>query len=382
MLSLCRLIGVLFLLISCIAAASDYYKTLGLQKSSKPTDREIKKAYRALSKKHHPDRNPGNEKAKDQFVKVAEAYEVLIDKKKRATYDKYGEEGLKREAGGGGHHDPFDVFSQFFGGNRGQQRRRGQNLESVIEIDLEQIYTGADFNIQVDKQIVCDVCSGSGSDPDHELHSCDLCGGHGARIVRHQIAPGMFQQVQVQCEKCGGQGKMITHKCKKCGGSKVVRDKESYTVEVPAGFPHNKQVVFEGEAEESPDIETGDLIITIREQSSNAKGWRRRRSDLYRTEVIGLSEALLGGFTRKIKRLDDSILTIKREEGEVTQPGYVESIEDEGMPEWDEELGHAASSKGRAFIEWVVVLPEVGKGSKVRDELKKILGNRHDKDEL
>lgn len=382
MLSAFRLVGLILLLASCIAAASDYYKTLGLQKSAKPTEREIKKAYRALSKKFHPDRNPGDEKAKDQFVAVAEAYEVLIDKKKRATYDKYGEDGLKREAGGGGHHDPFDIFSQFFGGNRGHQTRRGQNLESVIEIELESIYTGASFDIQVDKQIVCDVCSGTGSDPDHELHSCDLCGGHGARIVRHQIAPGMFQQVQVQCDKCGGQGKMITHKCKKCGGSKVVREKESYLVEVPAGFPRNKQVVFEGEAEESPDVETGDLIITIREQSSNSKGWRRRRSDLYRTETIGLREALLGGFKRDITRLDGTVLTIRRDEGEVTQPGYVETIEDEGMPEWDEELGHAASSKGRAFIEWIVVLPEVGKKSKARDELKKILGKGLSKDEL
>lgn len=382
MLLLVRLAAFVFLLASCVLAASDYYGVLGLKKSAKPTEREIKKAYRALSKKHHPDRNPGDETAKDQFVKVAEAYEVLIDKKKRATYDKYGEEGLKREAGGGGHHDPFDVFSQFFGGHRGQQVRRGPNLESVIEVDLGQIYTGASFNVQVDKQIVCDECSGSGSDPDHELHVCDACAGQGVRLVRHQIAPGMYQQMQMQCEKCGGQGRVITHKCKKCGGSKVVRDKESYLVEVPAGFPRNKQVVFEGEAEESPDIETGDLILTIREQKSNDKGWRRRRDDLYRTEVISLSEALLGGFKRDIERLDGTVLTVHRQEGETTQPGQVQTVEDEGMPAWDEEQGHAASSKGRAFIEWTVVLPELRAGSKVSKELKAVLSKKWSKDEL
>ncbi|KAJ8609371.1 hypothetical protein MRB53_039136 [Persea americana] len=337
-------------------------------------------AYRTLSKKHHPDRNPGNEKAKDTFVKVAEAYEVLSDKKKRATYDKYGEEGLKREAGGGQHHDPFDIFSQFFGGHRGQQTRRGPNLESIVEIDLEQVYTGSQLEIQVDKQVVCDECSGTGSDPDHELHTCDMCGGHGMRIVRHQIAPGMFQQMQVQCEKCGGQGKMITHRCKKCSGNKVIRIKESFNFEVPAGYPRGKQIVFEGEAEESPDIETGDLIIGIREAASNRKGWRRKGSDLYRTEVLSLSDALLGGFTRDIVRLDGTILKIKRQEGQTTQSGWVESIEDEGMPHWDEELGHAATSKGMAFIEWIVVLPELGdsKGSKaIKDVLRK-----HQKDEL
>ena len=377
-----QVISCLILICIVLAAASkDYYATLGLKKQDKPSERDIKKAYRQLSKKHHPDRNPGNEKAKDTFVKVAEAYEVLSDKKKRATYDKYGEEGLKREAGGGGHHDPFDIFSQFFGGHRGQSRR-GPNLESVVEIDLEQIYTGAQLEIHVDKQIVCDECSGTGSDPDHELHTCDMCGGHGVRIVRHQLAPGMFQQMQMQCEKCGGQGKMITHKCKKCGGAKVMRVKEAFQLEILAGFPRGKQIIFEGEAEESPDIETGDLIIGVREAASNRKGWRRKGVDLYRTEVIGLSEALLGGFTREIVRLDGTILTIKRKDGETTQPGWVESIEGEGMPVWDEDSGMAGSSKGVAFIEWVVVLPEIRHGSKGSKELHGVLGREWKKDEL
>lgn len=370
------------LLGSLVLAASDYYATLGLKKSAKPSERDIKKAYRALSKKHHPDKNPGNAKAKETFVKVAEAYEVLSDKKKRATYDKYGEEGLKREAGGGGHHDPFDIFSQFFGGHQGQQVRRGPNLESVIEIDLEQIYTGTTIDIQVEKQIVCEECSGTGSDPDHDLQNCDLCNGHGMRIVRHQIAPGMFQQMQMQCEKCGGQGRMITHRCKKCGGAKVMRAKESFAVEVPAGFPWGKQVVFEGEAEESPDIETGDLIIAIREAKTNRKGWRRKNTDLYRTEIISLSEALLGDFSREIARLDGSILTVRKEDGETTQPGSVQIIEDEGMPVWDEDLGHSTSSKGRAFIEWILVLPDFRTDSKIRKELKAVLGKKRGKDEL
>lgn len=381
-----RCLALLLLIVYGAWAATDYYSTLGLKKADKPTDREIKKAYRALSKKYHPDRNPGDEKAKDTFVKVAESYEVLIDKKKRATYDKYGEEGLKREAGGAGagHHDPFDIFSQFFGGRGGghNQVRRGPNLESVIEIDLEQIYTGAQFNIQVDKQIVCDTCSGTGSDPDHDLGHCDLCNGQGIRLVRHQLAPGMFQQMQMQCEKCGGRGRIITHTCKKCAGQKVVRAKETFLVDVPAGYPRNKAVVFEGEAEESPEVETGDLVLTIREKTENAKGWRRKGDNLYRTEAIGLADALLGGFTRNIVRLDETILTVHIEQGKTIQPGTVQVIEDEGMPAWSEELGHAASSKGRAFIEWVVILPEYSTNSKVRSELKAVLEKKRGRDEL
>ncbi|CCG84480.1 protein of unknown function [Taphrina deformans PYCC 5710] len=379
-----RLLTLLFLVfVCCVWAATDYYGTLGLKKKDKPSEREIKKAYRALSKKWHPDRNPGDEKAKDRFVQIAEAYEVLSDKKKRATYDRYGEEGLKREAGGGqAHHDPFDIFSQFFGGGRGHQVRRGPNLESAIELDLEQIYTGASFNIQVDKQIVCEECDGSGSDPAHELATCDLCHGQGARIVRHQLAPGMFQQVQVQCEKCGGQGRMVTHLCKKCGGKKVARAMESFTVEVPPGFPRDRQVVFEGEAEETPGVETGDLIITVREKETNGKGWHRRGVDLYRTEALGLHEALLGGFKRDIVRLDGTLLTLRKQDGETTQPNQVDVLEGEGMPAWNEEHGHAASSKGHAFIEWVLVLPELSKTSKVRAELKAVLDKTRGKDEL
>lgn len=385
-LTFARCFSLLLLLATCVLAGSDYYVTLGLKKADKPTDREIKKAYRALSKKYHPDRNPGNEKAKDTFVRVAEAYEILIDKKKRATYDKYGEEGLKREAGGGGagHHDPFDIFSQFFGGGggRGHQQRRGPNLESVIEVDLEQIYTGSEFNIQVEKQIVCEECQGSGSDPAHELTTCDVCQGQGMRIVRHQIAPGMFQQMQMQCDACHGQGRIVTHQCTKCHGQKVVRATESYTVQVPAGFPRGKTVVFEGEAEESPDIETGDLILQIREQARNAKGWRRLDCNLYRTEVISLRDALAGDFSRQITRLDGSILTIHKAAGQVTQPGEVEVLEDEGMPAWDEELGHAASSRGKAFIEWTLILPSFHPSSTLGRELLQLLSRARDKDEL
>ncbi|ORY77390.1 One of several homologs of bacterial chaperone DnaJ, located in the ER lumen, partial [Protomyces lactucae-debilis] len=344
----------LFLLALFVAAkGADYYKVLGLRKQDNPTLRDVKKRYRTLSKQHHPDRNPGNAEAKAKFVEIATAYEVLSDKEKRATYDKYGEEGLKRQEAGG-HHDPFDLFSQFFGGG-GNGKRRGPNLETVVELDLESLYTGGEFTLAIEKQVVCDVCSGTGSDPVHDLHTCDECSGHGVKLVRHQLAPGMFQQMQMQCNKCGGQGKIISHPCSKCKGNKVYKDKEQFTLDVIPGLPRNHQVVFEGEAEESPDIETGDLIITVRERRDNARGWRRKNSDLYRTEAISLYESLFG-FTREIQQLDGSMLKVDRR-GKTTQPGQVEVLEESGMPLWNEELQNAALGHGRAFIEFVVVLP-------------------------
>ncbi|BFZ58339.1 DnaJ-related protein scj1 [Savitreella phatthalungensis] len=360
-------------------SGDDYYEILGLKKSDRPTERDFKKAYRTLSKKYHPDKNPGDEAAKDRFVKVASAYEVLSDKKKKATYDKYGEEGLKREAQGGSpHHDPFDVFSQFFGGGGRGGRRRGPNLESVVEIDLERIYSGSSFDVTVDKQVVCERCEGSGADSDYPVEECASCGGHGVKIFKIQLAPGMFQQVQQACDACAGKGSRITHKCTKCNGAKVYRAQESYVVDVPAGLPRNDKVIFEGEAEESPDIDTGDLVITIREDSrGNAKGWHRRRNDLFRTEAVSLGEALLGGWTRKITRLDGSVLEYGRRVGEVVQPGEVTVMEDEGMPAWQPE-GYA-TGKGKAFIEWQVVLPKVKEGGDTAKQLAKLLKHTPEK---
>lgn len=379
----------LFLLLLATASAkgssTDYYAILGLKRADRPTERDFKKAYRALSKKYHPDRNPGDEAAKDRFVEVAAAYEVLSDKKKKSTYDKYGEEGLKREAqGGSAHHDPYDVFSQFFGGGARGGRRKGPNLESTVEIELDAIYKGSSFTVNVEKQIVCEECSGSGADPAHETPACAACDGHGVRVMRIQLAPGMFQQVQQQCDVCRGRGQVVTHACPRCKGNKVYRAQESYTVDVPAGLPRGERVVFEGEAEESPDVETGDLVITVREASAgHPSGWYRRTSDLYRTEPLSLADALLGGWTREIARLDGTILTVSRPKGVVTQPGQVEAVDDEGMPAW-QSVGYA-TGKGKAFITWNVILPAVGEDTPAAVALAKALGRTGpaaEKDEL
>ncbi len=317
-------------------------------------------------------------------MEVSEAYEVLSDKKKREIYDRYGEDGLKREQNGGSAHaDPFDIFAQFFGGSRGQQVRKGPNMESAIEIDLDAIYTGTSFSINVEKQMLCEMCSGSGADPNYEdaKSTCDTCGGRGIRIIKHQIAPGMFQQMQTQCDVCGGQGQVISHKCRKCQGNRVVRGTESFTVDVPAGFPRNERIVFEGEAEESPGIENGDLVLFVREKTENAKGWRRKDADLYRIEVIGFAEAILGGWTRQITRLDGSIFIFERQAGQVTQPNHIDIVEDEGMPLFDKEKGYA-EGHGKMFLEWKVVFPELGIKDKLYEELKNTLAVHRLKDEL
>ncbi|PBP15337.1 hypothetical protein BUE80_DR013928, partial [Diplocarpon rosae] len=209
----------IFCTIQVAVCAEDFYKLLGIDKQA--SEKDIKRAYRTLSKRYHPDKNPGNEDAKQKFVEVAEAYEALSDSESRKIYDQYGHEGLKkRQQGGqgGGHHDPFDLFSRFFGGSGGgghfghQGQRKGPDMEVRIGVPLKDFYNGHTTEFQLEKQQICDECDGSGS-ADGQVDTCNVCHGHGVQIKKHMLAPGIFQQVQVSCDACGGQGKTIKHKC-------------------------------------------------------------------------------------------------------------------------------------------------------------------------
>ncbi|PQE04623.1 chaperone dnaj protein [Rutstroemia sp. NJR-2017a BBW] len=234
--------------------------------------RDIKRAYRTLSKKYHPDKNPGDETAKQKFVEVAEAYEALSVPETRKIYDQYGHEGLKQRqqgGGGGGHHDPFDLFSRFFGGGGhfGHQhgQRRGPDMEVRVGIPLRDFYNGHSTEFQLEKQMICEECEGTGS-ADGQVDTCNACHGHGVQIKKHQLAPGIFQQVQVKCDHCDGQGKTIKHKCPVCSGSRVVRKVQTHQLVIERGAPKGKQVNYENEADESPDWVAGDLHVTLVEK--------------------------------------------------------------------------------------------------------------------
>ncbi|KKK24315.1 hypothetical protein P175DRAFT_0443426 [Aspergillus ochraceoroseus IBT 24754] len=363
-------------LVQLALAVEDYYKTLGLDKSA--SEKDIKKAYRTLSKKYHPDKNPGDETAREKFVEIAEAYEVLSTPSTRKIYDQHGHEGVNQHRQGGGAagrqgNDPFDLFSRFFGGGghfgHAPGHRRGPDMEFRIGLPLRDFYNGREFEITLEKQQICDACEGTGS-ADREVITCDKCSGRGMVIQKHMLAPGMFQQVQMPCDRCGGQGKTIKKPCHVCHGHRVVRKEVETSATVEPGMDKGMRLVFENEADESPDWIAGDLVLILEEKEpelakaeehrTDGTFFRRKGRDLFWKEALSLREAWMGGWTRNITHLDGHVVQLGRQRGAVVQPLSVETVRGEGMPFYS--AGHLHDQHdeepGNLYVEYSVILPD------------------------
>ncbi|KAF9197197.1 DnaJ- protein scj1 [Haplosporangium sp. Z 27] len=344
---------VLGLLATLVAAGADYYKVLGLDRSA--SVKEIKKQYKLLSKKYHPDKNPGNKEAEAKFVEVAAAYEVLSDQDKKNIYDRYGEEGLKQQQGQGqgGFHDPFDIFAQFFGGgSRHQhqhQERKGPEIHLEVEVTLEELYSGTSIEIEVSKQVICSHCSGSGAKSSNDIATCTGCQGQGVKIVKQMFAPGMYQQFQQTCDQCGGKGKVIKEHCPVCHGNKVQRGSEQLTIVIEPGLEEGSSVLFDREADESPDVVPGDVIFDVLTRPHAT--FERRQNNLYTYATITLEQALLG-FELEIKHLDGKAIKLTRGQ-EVTPFGFVQTLQGQGMP-----IKGSRGDFGDLFVEYKIAFPE------------------------
>ncbi|KAJ5888766.1 hypothetical protein N7495_008807 [Penicillium taxi] len=357
-----------------VIAAEDYYKILGIDKSA--SERDIKRAYRTLSKKYHPDKNPGDDTAREKFVELADAYDVLSTSSLRKIYDQHGHNGVEQHRKGGGRpNDPFDLFSRFFGGGGHSGHagsRRGPDMEVKAAIPLRDFYNGREINFLVEKQQICDSCEGTGS-KDRQVETCDQCNGHGRVIQKHMLAPGMFQQVQMPCDKCGGQGKKIKNPCPVCHGQRVVKKSVETSASIEPGMDRGTRLVFENEADESPDYVAGDLIVILEEKEpelgeddderTDGTFFRRKGKDLFWKETLSLREAWMGGWSRNLTHLDGHIVRLGRKRGEVVQPFAVESVKGEGMPHYSEGHLHDHHDDGEAepgniYVEYHVVLPD------------------------
>ncbi|CAG8612000.1 7087_t:CDS:2 [Funneliformis mosseae] len=346
-------LGLLLLLsVEIIYCGTDYYSVLGVSRSA--SSREIKKRYKQLSKKYHPDKNPGDKEAEQKFVQLAEAYEVLSDDEKRDIYDRYGEEGLKqRSQGGGGFHNPFDIFASFFGGtghfgHHQQSERQGPNITMELEVELKELYLGAQIEVDVSKQVICEHCGGSGAKKADDVITCNVCGGRGVKVVKQQLGPGIFQQFHSTCETCGGVGKIVKSKCPVCKGKKVRRGNEQLTIIIEKGQVDGGTIVFEKEGDESPETIPGDIIFKVNTIPNPT--FERKGNDLYAEQTISLIDALTG-FEKNMTHLDDRNVLLKRDK--VTQPGFVQIIKNEGMPQF------RSQSKGDLYVKYTVVFPSV-----------------------
>lgn len=326
-------------------AKRDYYEVLGIAKSA--SKEEVKKAYRKMAIKHHPDKNPGDHTAEDKFKEAAEAYEVLSDENKRARYDQYGHAGMNGNMGGGfgggGGMTVEDIFSQFgdifgghfgssfggFGGGGRSSRRvnKGSDLRVKVKLNLQEIANGVEKKLKVNKYVNCKACSGTGAANGSAHSTCSTCRGTG-HVTR--IANTMLGQMQTTspCPTCHGEGKMITDRCTSCSGEGVVRDAEVIAVKIPAGVAEGMQmsVSGKGNAARRGGI-NGDLLVLIEEEKDS--NLTRDGNDLIYSLYISFPEASLGAPV-EVPTVDGKV-KIKIEAG--TQPGRVLRLRGKGLPD-------------------------------------------------
>jgi molecular chaperone DnaJ len=324
-------------------AKRDYYDILGVNKNA--DDQEIKKAYRKLAIKFHPDKNPGNKEAEEKFKEAAEAYEVLSNADKRARYDRFGHQGVGGAAGGGqgfGGMNMEDIFSQFgdifgesgfggfgFGGQSsgGRKVQRGTNLRIKVKLTLEEISSGVEKKIKVNKLVSCRSCNGSGAENGSSYSTCGTCRGTG-RITRVTNTILGQMQTSATCHTCNGEGRIITSKCKTCYGDGVVRDEETISINIPAGVAEGMQLSVGGKGNAAPRGGVpGDLIVSIEEIPHEEL--QRDGNNLYYNCQINFVDAALGT-TVEIPTLEGKA-KIKIEPG--IQSGKILRLRSKGLPE-------------------------------------------------
>ena len=324
----------------------DYYEVLGVEKGA--DDAAIKKAYRALAKKYHPDMNPDDPNAEAKFKEATEAYAVLSDADKRKQYDQFGHAGVEGAgpdfSGGFGNLNDIlnDLFGGAFGGgfggfggfgggfgsgSRPQQRvYRGRDIRVRVKLTLEEIAKGVEKEISIEKNVPCTECGGKGAKNSSDIKICPACKGSGQ--VQRVVNSFLGQTVTYStCQQCGGEGKIISNPCRNCGGSGLVRKRETIKVKIPAGVEAGMQLTIQGEGHAAKNNGiSGDLLVVIEEQEH--KDLKREGNNLFYTKVISLPDAILGAEV-EVPCLDGAY-RIKVEPG--TQSGTVVRLRNKGLP--------------------------------------------------
>ena len=329
-------------------AKRDYYEVLGVDKNASAD--EIKKAYRKMAIKYHPDKNPGNKEAEEKFKEAAEAYSVLSDADKKARYDQFGHAGVEGAgpdfSGGfgnlndilndlfggafGGGFSGFGGFGGGFGGGRSGQRQqrvyRGRDIRVRVKLTLEEIAKGVEKEISIEKNVPCTECGGKGAKNSSDIKTCPGCQGTGQ--VQRVVNSFLGQTVTYStCQQCGGEGKIISNPCRSCGGTGLVRKRETIKVKIPAGVEAGMQLTLQGEGHSAKNNGiNGDLLVVIEE--TEHPNLKREGNNLYYTKVISVVDAMLGAEVT-VPCLDGDY-KIKIDAG--TQSGEVVRLRGRGLP--------------------------------------------------
>lgn len=347
----------------------DYYEVLGVSKDASAD--EIKKAFRRAAVQHHPDKEGGDE---TKFKEINEAYEVLKDDKKRQRYDQFGHAGVGGNGGGGSPFEGFggfgqgqnvnfdfgdlglgDIFGSFFGGQQRQQRaNRGQDVESLVEIDFEQAVFGTEVDLKLELDDNCEHCKGSTVEPGHELRTCDQCKGSGQTVRVMQTMFGNIQQATV-CNKCDGRGKVPEKVCSVCNGKGTQRKKQDVTLKIPAGVDDGAVIRLREHGQAIANGPKGDLYVNIRVRPH--KKFTREGDLILSEEIVNMVDAALG--TEIQVDTVDGPITMKVPAG--TQSGTDFKLSNHGVPHLRKD------SRGAHIVTIVVETPT--KLSKKQQEL-------------
>ena len=350
----------------------DYYEVLGLTNSA--SEDEIKKAFRSLAKKYHPDMNPGDAEAEAKFKEINEAYEVLSDPDKKARYDQYGHAGVDPNYGAGGFGGGFggdmdfdlgDIFGSFFGGGFGgggtrtrTGPRRGSNIQASVTVSFEEAAFGCEKEINISRHDVCDTCGGNGCAPGTTPEICPNCHGSGTVRTQQRTPFGVMQTTQ-ECPNCGGSGKIIHQPCPDCHGSGSVRKQKRVKVNIPAGVDDGQTLSLRGQGNSGANGGgAGDLLITVRVNPHPI--FQREGNAVYSTEHISVAQAILGT-NLEVETLDGKV---KYTVPEGTQSGTVFRLRGKGIP------NIRGTSRGDQFVTVVVDIPS-GLNAEQKELLRK-----------
>ena len=356
------------------AEKRDYYEVLGVDKSA--SEDEIKRAYKKMARKYHPDLNPDNKEAEEKFKEVNEAYEVLSDSDKKARYDQFGFAGVDPNygagAGGGAYGaggfdfgDLGDIFGSFFGGGFGSAQRRnpnapqrGESIRLSVTISFEEAAFGCEKEVTIQRSEQCTTCKGNGCAPGTTPEICPDCHGSGVVQVQQRTPMGVFASSR-PCQRCHGTGKIIHQPCTDCGGTGAVRKRKTIKINIPAGIDHGQTISLRGQGNAGKNGgPAGDLLITVMVQPHEL--FRREGNDVFCEAPITFSQAVLGA-TLEIPTIDGQV---KYDIPEGTQTGTVFRLRGKGIP--------VLNGRGRGD-QYVTVTIETPRGlnREQKDALKK-----------